>query len=137
MKKVLAWTCLLVLMAVGSGHTQELDTLFQYSGSIAATKERSFPVNVGGKGYTKIKIECDVDQQQVVLYYKTSTMKTFDSAETTGILPYYNYLYHKKEFLLSASLPVKTAGSVTLMLKNKSDKDTSVQLTVYGLTQNY
>ncbi len=135
MKKTILLIFLFVLAVVNNGYAQKIDTLFQYSEPIAANSKKSFTVNIEGKGYTKVKIVCNVDQQDVVMYYKTDSMNSYDSTTTTGLSPYYNYLYHKRLFLLSTSLPVKSAGSVHFFIENRGDKDTSVRLTVYGLTQ--
>ncbi|MCL4479722.1 MAG: hypothetical protein M1381_11630 [Deltaproteobacteria bacterium] len=135
MKKTIALIFSVIFTGVSSGYAQKIDTIFEYTQPIAANSKKSFTVNIEGKEYTEIKIVCNVNQQNVVMYYKTDSMNSYDSTTTTEILPYYNYLYHGREFLLSGPLPVKTAGSISLVIENKSDKETSARLTVYGIKQ--
>jgi hypothetical protein len=136
MKKIILLIFLFVLTVVQGSYAQNQDTLFEYTKSMASNSKKSFTLDVKGKGYKEVRIECKVNQQDVVMYYKTNDMNSYDSTSTTELPVLYNYLYHKKLFLLSASLPVKTADSISFALQNRSDKDTSVQLSVYGITHN-
>jgi hypothetical protein len=136
MKKIILFISLFVLTVVHGSYAQNINTLFEYTKPIASNSKKSFTVDVKGKGYKEVKIECKVNQQDVVMYYKTNDMNSYDSTSTTGLPVLYNYLYYQKLFLLSASLPVKTASSISFVIQNRSDKDTSVQLSVYGITHN-
>ena len=122
------------LTVVSGSYAQNIHTLFEYTRPIASNSKKSFTFDIKGKGYTKVKIECKVDQRHVVMYYKTDDMNSYDSTSTTDLPVLYNYHYHKQLFSLSASLPVKGAGSINFVIENKSDKDTSILLTVYGIT---
>ena len=135
MKKTIALISLFVLTVVNAGYAQKIEALFEYTQPIAANSKKSFTVNIKGKEYKTIKIVCNVDQKNVVMYYKTDNMDSYDSTAATGLSPYYNYHYHKRLFLLFASLPAKSAGSVSFIIENKTDKETSVRLTVYGIEQ--
>ena len=134
MRKVIPLIFLFALTFVKGGHAQEVHTLFEYTKPIASNSKQSFTLDLQGKGYARVKIECRVDQQNIVMYYKTSTMNSFKAISTTGLPALYNYYYHKTLYVLSASVPVKGADDIRLTIENKSDKVTSVQLTVYGLT---
>ncbi len=134
MKKVIPLIFLFALTFVQGGHAQEVHTLFEYTKPIASNSKKSFTLEIKGKGYTKVKIECKVDQRNVVMYYKTDDMNSYDSTSTTDLPVLYNYHYHKQLFSLSASLQVKAAGSINFVIENKSDKETSILLTVYGIT---
>ena len=134
--KVIPLIFLFALTFVQGGHAQEVHTLFEYTKPIASNSKQSFTLDLQGKGYARVKIECKVDQQNIVMYYKTNTMNSYKSISTTGLPALYNYYYHKTLFVLSASVPVKGADDIRFIVENKSDKETSVQLTVYGLTGN-
>ncbi len=134
MKKIILLVFLLSLTVVSGSYAQNIHTLFEYTKPIASNSKKSFTLEIKGKGYTKVKIECKVDQRNVVMYYKTDDMNSYDSTSTTDLPILYNYHYHKQLFSLSASLPVKDAGSINFVIENKSDKDTSILLAVYGIT---
>lgn len=132
MKKILGLIFLFVLTVVSIGYAQKIDTLLEYNQPIAAHSEKSFTINIKGKEYTEIKLVCNVDQRDVVMSYKTDNMSSYDTTSTTRQTVYFNYLYHKRLFLLSATVPVKAASSIDFIIGNRSNKDTSVRLTVYG-----
>ena len=134
MRKVIPLIFLFALTFAQGGHAQDVHTLLEYTKPIASNSKQSFTLDMQGKGYARVKIECKVDQQNIVMYYKTSTMNSYKAVSTTGLPALYNYYYHKTLFVLSASVPVKGADNIRFIVENKSDKKTSVQLTVYGLT---
>ena len=134
MKKIILLISLFILTVVSGSYAQNIHTLFEYTKPIASNSKKSFTLDIKGKGYTKVKIECKVDQRNALLYYKTNEMNSYDSISATEMPALYNYHYHKQLFSLSASLPVKGAGSINFVIENKSDKDTSILLTVYGIT---
>ena len=132
--KIFPLIFLFALTFVQSGYAQDVHTLFEYSKPVTSNSKQSFTIDLQGKGYARVKIECRVDQQNIVMYYKTSTMNSFKAISTAGLPALYNYYYHQTLYVLSASVPVKGADDIRLTIENKSDKVTSVQLTVYGLT---
>ncbi len=134
MKKIMLFIFLFILTIVQGSYAQNIHTLFEYTKSLASSSKKSFTLNIKGKGYKEVKIECKVDRRNVVLYYKTDDMNSYNSTSTTDLPVLYNYLYYRKLLSLSASLPVTTASSISFVLQNRSDKDTSVQLSVYGIT---
>ena len=134
MKKIILFISLFVFTFVQGSYAQNIHTLLEYTKPISSNSKKSFTLDIRGKGYARVKIECKVDQQNVVMYYKTSTMNSYKSISTTGLPALYSYYYHKTLYVLSASVPVKGADDIRLTIENKSDKVTSVQLTVYGLT---
>ncbi len=136
MKKIILFISLFVFTFVQGSYAQNIHTLLEYTKPISSNSKKSFTLDIRGKGYARVKIECKVDQQNVVMYYKTSTMNSYKSISTTGLPALYNYYYHKTLFVLSASVQVKGADYIRFIVENKSDKETSIQLTVYGLTGN-
>ncbi|MCL4477884.1 MAG: hypothetical protein M1381_02115 [Deltaproteobacteria bacterium] len=136
MKKIILFVSLFVFTFVQGSYAQNIHTLLEYTKPISSNSKKSFTLDIRGKGYARVKIECKVDQQNVVMYYKTSTMNSYKSISTTGLPALYNYYYHKTLFVLSASVQVKGADYIRFIVENKSDKETSIQLTVYGLTGN-
>ena len=133
-KNTILMIFLVTLAVAHSGYAQDVHTLFEYSKPITSNSKQSFTIDLQGKGYARVKIECRVDQQNIVMYYKTNTMNSYKSISTTGLPALYSYYYHKTLYVLSASVPVKGADDIRFIIENKSDKVTSVQLTVYGLT---